>query len=882
LKLSGIDARRPLDGGPYKLTLELKVENRRMRIIRDFVSDETIVIDLGSDQDITAEFVLRKGDPQVGEILTGLSRDQFQQTCFVGHHSLDHQEADTSLKESLERIASSSKEGKTAAQALEALQNGLDRLPGAITGRKISVDTEIHRIDTELSRIRAELGGLENNRGRHDEDAEKLRALQSEINSKEHEKTGLDDLCLAARAYELDVKLSEQERIVKEHDRLQREKASLETFASFQAAMESNLVGWRAQLDAKTRELQRIDGEIEQTKRDLLDKQRQVETRFNEFTSFIPQDAQELTNAKSQLRSILSHLAEVQRSRDAELESLRQRQITPARHRELETSLAKLDTATRQGAINFPNLCEQKRAELARWESTIAQEAGLITEIDAARKARKRLSVFLLLGSVITIGLLAFLFFFVGAFQVPWIVGALISLAILTGSSIAFQRATVFRSDDRSKACVQLETANNGVESTHASLGELETRWNKTAESVSIGSGRELANACLEYLRLGEDLRGFTGLTHELESLERQRKDVQEGASSYFQRASRFLKSSSEVNEQRVTDLCRELDNYLGVRSGIEQAEKLLAREIEGRARVASEIQDLRTRLGRGFLEADISTEGDDFDAAYIVFCDHAQKHERFKKVVAELLPQLEVTKVSEEEIEAWRSELSEANTKLSKRGAGDLRPTRTHAQYAEELNKNNSELNGFKDELTEVRLRVSRVLDDYAKASEELLQARERLDAIASDVHHNWSVSLNQIYEEMLASFESRYVSVQFADDLSFTVRAEHSSIPFSMLDVKSRLSLGTREQLFLLERLVVSRYLSNAAVKLPLILDDPLVTSDDDRFLNLMRFIIETLPREHQILIFSCHKQRHEWLREQLNDLFAEKVNIAQLEAI
>ncbi|MGZ5483318.1 MAG: AAA family ATPase [Pyrinomonadaceae bacterium] len=902
-RLSGIEARRPLDGGPYKLTLELRVERRRYRIIRDFVSDETTVMDLGSNQDVTAEFVVRKGDPQVGEKLTGLSRDQFQQTCFVAHHSLDHQEADTTLKQSLERIASSSKEGKTAAQALEALQNGLDRLPGAITGRKISVETEVTRIDSELSSISVEIGRLENNRRRHDEDAEKLRELQNEIDSKEHEKAGLEDLCFAARAHELGVKISEQERIVEEISLLKRERANLEAFASFQAAMESNLVGWRAQLDAKTRELQRIDGEIAQTKRDLTDKQGQVETRFSEFTSFIPQDAQELTQAKGQLISILSLLAEVQSSRDAELESLRQRQITPARHRELEISLAKLDTATRQGAIGFPNVCEQKQAELARWERTIAQQSGLITEIDAARKTRKRLAVFLLLGSVIAAGLFTFLFFFAGAFQVVWIVGALISLAVLTSSSIAFQRASVFRSDDRSKASIQSETANSAVKGTDASLSELERRWNKTAESVSIGSGRELANACLEYLRLGEDLREFTGLTHELESLERQREDVQERAFSYFQRAGRSLKSSNEVNEQRVTDLCRELDNYLGVRSGIEQAERFLVRELEGRARLASEIQDLSNRLARGFLEADISMEGDDFDDAYIVFRDHVQKHERFKKVAAELLPQLEVRKLSEGEIESWRSERSEASTKLSIRGAGDLKPVRTHAQYAEALNRANSELNSFKDELTEIRLRVTRILDDYAKASEELLQrqavledrqraitsyrdalflARERLDAIASDVHHNWSVSLNQIYEEMLASFESGYVSVQFADDLSFTVTTENSPIPFSMLDVKSRLSLGTREQLFLLERLAVSRYLSNAAVKLPLILDDPLVTSDDDRFLKLMRFAIETLPREHQLLIFSCHKQRHEWLREQLSDLFAERVNIARLEPI
>jgi DNA repair exonuclease SbcCD ATPase subunit len=902
-RLSGIDTRRPLDGGSYKLMLDVKVENRRMRITRDFVIDETTVMDLGSNQDITAEFVLRKGDPQVGEKLTGLSRDQFQQTCFVAHHSLDHQEADTTLKQSLERIASSSKEGKTAAQALEALQNGLDRLPGAITGRKISVDTEVHRIESELSRIRTDLSGLDINRRRHDEDADKLRALQNEIDSKEHDKAELEKLCVVARTYELEVKVSEQERIVAEINRLKQERGTLEKFASFQAATESNLVGWRAQLDAKTRDLQRIDGGIVHSNRDLLEKQRQVETRFMELTSFIPQDAQELTNAKGQLISILSRQAKVQSSRDAELESLRQRQITPARRRELEASLVKLDTATRQEAINFPNLREQKQAEIAGWERTIAQQSGLITEIEGARKTRKRLMISLVLGSVVAIGLFVFLFFFIGALQLAWIAGALTGLAVLTGSSIALQRATVFRSDDRSKASVQLETAKNALENTRASLGELETRWNKTAESVSIHSGQDLANACLEYLRLGEDLREFRDLTQELESLERQRQDIQERAFRYLQRAGNSLKSDNEVTEQQVSDLCRELSNYFGVRGQIEQAEQFLVRQTEDRGRVASEIQDLRDRLTNGFLESGISIESDDFDGAYIIFRGHAQKHERFKRIEGELLPQLEARKVTGEQLETWRRERDEASTNLSKRGSEDLRPSRTHAEYAEALSRTNSELNCFKDELTEVRLRVARVLDDYAKASEELLQrqadlenrqqivtsyrdalllARDRLEAIADDVHRDWSLSLNQIYEEMLASFESGYASVEFADDLSFTIRTKDSPTAFSMLDVNSRLSLGTREQLFLLERLAVSRYLSNGDVKLPLILDDPLVTSDDGRFSSLMRFVIETLPREHQVLIFSCHKSRHEWLCRQLGALFAERVNIVQLEPI
>jgi hypothetical protein len=32
-------------------------------------------------------------------------------------------------------------------------------------------------------------------------------------------------------------------------------------------------------------------------------------------------------------------------------------------------------------------------------------------------------------------------------------------------------------------------------------------------------------------------------------------------------------------------------------------------------------------------------------------------------------------------------------------------------------------------------------------------------------------------------------------------------------------------------------------------------------------MQFVVDVLTRDHQVIIFSCHRQRHQWLAEQLS---------------
>lgn len=76
------------------------------------------------------------------------------------------------------------------------------------------------------------------------------------------------------------------------------------------------------------------------------------------------------------------------------------------------------------------------------------------------------------------------------------------------------------------------------------------------------------------------------------------------------------------------------------------------------------------------------------------------------------------------------------------------------------------------------------------------------------------------------------------------------------------ARLSDGTREQIAVLVRLGFARLLADQGLGVPLILDDALVYSDDDR-ITLMHRALEEAAMAHQVLVLTCREQAFVGLR-------------------
>ncbi len=92
--------------------------------------------------------------------------------------------------------------------------------------------------------------------------------------------------------------------------------------------------------------------------------------------------------------------------------------------------------------------------------------------------------------------------------------------------------------------------------------------------------------------------------------------------------------------------------------------------------------------------------------------------------------------------------------------------------------------------------------------------------------------------------------------------------------LEDPAAVSAGTREQLAVISRLAYAQLLSEAGEALPIILDDPLVFTDDER-LDAMFACLADASRHHQIILLTCHERSFEPLIAQYG---AKRLTLSQ----
>jgi len=161
-----------------------------------------------------------------------------------------------------------------------------------------------------------------------------------------------------------------------------------------------------------------------------------------------------------------------------------------------------------------------------------------------------------------------------------------------------------------------------------------------------------------------------------------------------------------------------------------------------------------------------------------------------------------------------------------------------------------------------------ARGFDDAAGLAHTVLQD------VARDAHRDWSGRLNRAAGELLDRFAGEHAEIRFSEQLDFVVRDPASAREWPRAEVERRLSAGARDQIYLAIRLALAEQFSSQADPLPLILDDPLVTSDDERFVAAMAYLAEQAARR-QVIVLTCHTERHRWLLERHPEL-AERVQV------
>lgn len=212
----------------------------------------------------------------------------------------------------------------------------------------------------------------------------------------------------------------------------------------------------------------------------------------------------------------------------------------------------------------------------------------------------------------------------------------------------------------------------------------------------------------------------------------------------------------------------------------------------------------------------------------------------------------------------AWRDRLPDAAeyATLGQRATAAVQDTLRAEEELAQLAKAEARLEGElqSDCADDVEARVAELRDMLAAATarcDDLQQETAALQLLLRELEAASARTRERYARPVLARLEPYLELVLprarllLGDDL-----APQALQRASLAESFERLSGGTREQLALLTRLAFARLLADGATPAPLILDDALVHTDDERLLGIFK-ALQLAARSHQVLVLTCRER-------------------------
>jgi DNA repair exonuclease SbcCD ATPase subunit len=235
------------------------------------------------------------------------------------------------------------------------------------------------------------------------------------------------------------------------------------------------------------------------------------------------------------------------------------------------------------------------------------------------------------------------------------------------------------------------------------------------------------------------------------------------------------------------------------------------------------------------------------------------QRQERLKKLKEEIdslegqAPEL-ANLAADKSLSEYSEELRAISEKLTR--IERERQTLRHALNT--IEKYQAEYPNLEGKLEDYRIELEKVRGFQRSVS----LARDVLRQISKETHLYWAEILNEKTNAIISKVNPDYEELRFSEDLTYTIKSKDNGLIWQHGQIVSMLSAGAKDQIYLAIRLALSDYFSQFGAPLPIILDDPFITSDDNKFEAGMKFILEQVSPRHQVIVLTCHRQRHQWL--------------------
>lgn len=877
---------RPLNDGAFCVHLDIEVQGRRIRIERNFKQGQVRIKENG--RDVTEEFRARKSTFEIGEKLLDLTREEFQKSVFVAQGEMEAIRQAGDVTRVLQRIADAQGGDRTVAEALLLLERIESNYPLQSTGKgRLKLSTEKKRLQSRVDELANDIKIVDEKRRSIRDKETELTQLHQTLSNKRKEKAHALVLCHKAELIETENKLEQnvekQERI----RRLEEEQEDLSDYASFPKERQRNLHRWLDEIERLSAEIPELETQLE----GICQKMESCQERLQELGALSEctrRERDELLGLIEKLEEAEQSTYEVEQELNRERERLEEEGFHRERLEELQRSFQKLSPENRRVLRNIlqTRANRAQRREQAHFQKR--QQKEILQKIEDQRTKVQGIAKKVWFSGLATM--------VIGA-AVAWI--SLSIVGILAGALIVIfgmvlQKWSMLRgSTEYAQARLELRQAEQMLDELEQGEQEEQSQLELLSRGLNIQSEEEVLTQFEEW----------QALQHEMEELQRllsKQDDAQSIRSRLLEEAHRWCKSREiKVPQDAASPLLREilsqLDRAIEIRSRLEQLEDKKS-ELEAEiARRSKELQQQEEAVEQLLQESglDSSLRGKQAREASGKAVEKAERFQQLKREIEREREQL-ISPEERRRLEDRKRELEEfiahAESEWSEEWI-NYKPDGDSIFYQRQLENLDREIEELQkkiscleDDLRDIQKEtrklpeLQRELQDVQRSLRRAEQvemaisiARETLEHISTEVHEIWAEHLNEFAVKAFQEILPHYGEPHFEKDLRLTfVHSETGQrVDASEDNSPPRLSGGTLEQLYFIIRAAVADFLSRGESKPPLILDEPFPHSHDERFLKGMKFLAERLAQDRQVIVFSCHKIRHQWLIEQAPEL-------------
>lgn len=873
---------RPLTGGEFSIGGVLVYgKNKRINIWRDLENDTCRILDLASGKDISSEFSRAPNGDIFGLKITGLTREQFEKLAVFSQDEMNQDWDFSTFSDSLSAIFSSeSGEGGTVQKALDLLSGALNKYEGLSGKGAIKVDTEISRLQQRIAEIDNEVGELEqvvqvaeDAFSQAAEELEKNEALRLEIRENEY-------LACKVRIEEIEATLAKRAQAKDDIAKINAEILQLAELQELTLEREVELSGLVGVLAERESKLQILKDTLlqEQAKLDLL------RGRVSELGKRSNVGEEQIREIEIEIRRLDDSERREESARidvNSAARAMQDSGVEPAAATEFYKFLESLGSEDKDFILQYPQVNIRSEKELADLKNAKVTADATVSEIIAAREyaaksSRNHIvySCILTAASIVAFFMLNFLSFLL----LPVI------FSILWGGYGVYRLSTSqkLQSEELNEAVTAFESADSELVELKELVAINKVRVERLAEISEI----ELADFFETVNKMNsarDEVYAWRHVKERLEELTATRDEALASLHRIFVDLG-VASKDTVIDAARSRVFLREIEEAFSVVKQEKDLSESLVKLTEDNKQFVSEVEAAKESLvaiaGTAGIEQTLPPE-----KILEQYRELVAKKQRYEYLKNSSLPTARQSAGDEKSY----LDLSNDLKALEQRSASliskhphleTLSPDKTIADYESLINLHREKLQGgegavaereralaisttrVREELPGLRLERERCEAALNKAivfQQAVTTAEEVFAEISTELHSRWSPALSSEYNETMKKFSGGW-RFTLSRDLTLGAVKESGGEPLDEEGVGRYLSRGMRDQAYLALRLLLAGKISQGE-PLPLILDDPFVNADDERFVEGMEQL-KSLAVDNQIFVFSCHESRHDEL--------------------